>query len=65
MVKVSVHIDGQFKQDLKALLMEFKDVFAWEYSDMKGIYPLLHQHRINLKEDAVPMVQQRYREDES
>ena len=28
---------------------------------MKGIDPLLHQHKINLKKDVVPVVQQRYR----
>ena len=61
MVKVSVHIDGKFKEDLKALLVEFKDVFSWEYFDMKGIDPLLHQHKINLKIDAVLLIQQRYR----
>ena len=48
-VKVSVHIDGKFKDDLKALLLEFKDVFAWEYFDIRGIDPLLHQHKVNLK----------------
>ena len=32
-VKISVHVDGKFKDDLKELLMEFRDVFAWEYSD--------------------------------
>ena len=61
MVKISVHVDGQFKEDLRGLLMEFKDVFAWEYFEMKGIKSALHQHIINLKQDAVPVVQQRYK----
>lgn len=64
MVRISVHVEGSFKDELKKLLMEFKDVFAWDYSDsdMKGIDPVVHQqHRINLKEDAVHVIQQRYR----
>ena len=60
-MKVSVHIDGQFNEHLKALLLEFTDVLAWKYFDIKGIDPLLHQHMINLKMDAMPRVQQRYR----
>ena len=61
MVRVSIHVQGQFREDLKALLMEYKDVFAWDYADMKGIDPNLYQHRINSKQDAVPVIQQRYR----
>lgn len=60
MVKVSVHLDEDFKEDLKALLQEFIDVFAWDYSDLKGMDPEVCKHQINLKEDAVPVIQQRY-----
>ena len=60
-VKVSVHVQGRFKEDLLNLLKEFKDIFAWEYSDMKGIDPSFYSHKINLKEDAKPVIQQRYR----
>ena len=49
MVRISIHVQGQFKEDLKTLLMEYKDVFAWDYADMKGIDPNLYQHKINLK----------------
>ena len=35
-VKISVHVEGQFKQDLTNLLQEFKDIFAWKYTNMKG-----------------------------
>lgn len=30
-IKVSVHLDLEFKEQLKKLLQEFMDVFAWDY----------------------------------
>ena len=60
-VKISVHVEGQFKQELIDLLQEFKDIFAWKYTDMKGVDPQFCMHKINLKKDAVPVVSQRYR----
>ena len=60
-VRISVDLSGQFKSDIHALLREFKDIFAWQYTDMKGVDPRFCQHRINLKKDAVPVVQRRYR----
>ena len=60
-VKISVHVEGEFKAELKELLMQYKDIFAWDYSDMKGIDPTFYQHRINLKNDVVPTKQARYR----
>ena len=56
MVRISTQVQGQFLQDLIQMLQEYKDVFAWDYSQVKGIDASLHQHRINLKEDAVPIV---------
>ena len=56
MVKISVKVEGQFKQDLIGLLQEFKDIFAWHYTDMKGVDPRFCMHRINLKKDLVPIV---------
>lgn len=55
-VKISIHVGGQFKADLSNLLMEFKDIFAWKYTDMKGVDPRFCMHKINLKKDAVPVV---------
>ena len=31
MVRVSVHLDDEFGQELKELLQEIIDVFAWDY----------------------------------
>ncbi len=33
---------------LKKLLLEYKDVFAWAYKDLKGIHVELAQHPIEL-----------------
>lgn len=60
MVKISVKVEGQFKQDLTNLLQEFKDISAWHYTDTKGVDPQFCMHRINLKKD-VPVIFQRYR----
>lgn len=56
-----MHVEGQFKQELTDLLQEFKDIFAWNYTDMKGVDPKFCMHKINLKKDAIPLVSQRYR----
>ena len=54
-------MEDDFKQILKVLLQEFMDIFAWDYSDLKCMDPQVYRHKINLKEDAVPVIQQRYR----
>lgn len=60
-VKISAHLEEQFKEELMKLLKEYQDVFAWSYADMEGIDPKFYQHKINLKEGAIPVKQQRYR----
>ena len=61
MVKVSIHVEGHFKSELSELLQEFTDIFAWKYTNMKGVDPRFYMHRINLKKDALLIVSQRYR----
>jgi hypothetical protein len=60
-VRVSAKLDKGFREKLELLLKSFKDVFAWDYTDLLGIDPKFYQHKINLKTDAVPVRQQRYR----
>ena len=60
-VRVSAELEKQFKEQLVQLLKEYRDVFAWTYTDMEGIDPKFYEHKINLKEGAVPVKQQRYR----
>jgi len=39
-------------QQLMKLLLENKEAFAWDCTDMKGISPELCTHRIYIKEDC-------------
>jgi len=58
MVKLSKQLDLKGNEELKGLLEEYKDIFAWSYKDTKGIYPKFYHHIIDLKEDVVPIKQQ-------
>eukprot|EP00253_Pinus_taeda_P015881 PITA_15881 len=44
-------------QQLMKLLHEYKEAFAWDYTDMKGISPELCTHRIHIKEGCRPVCQ--------
>ena len=44
LVRISTQVKGQFLQDLVKLLQDYKDIFAWDYSQVKGIDASLHQH---------------------
>ena len=39
------------------LLKEFKDVLAWDYSEMLGLKPGLVAHTLNVDPEAKPMAQ--------
>ena len=39
---------GFGSQELVLLLKEFKDVFAWDYSEMPGLDPGLIAHTLNV-----------------
>ena len=43
------------------LLKEFKDIFVWKYTNMKGLDPKFCMHKINLKKDVILVVSQRYK----
>jgi hypothetical protein len=47
-IKVNVWLIEENMNYLKKLLLEYKDVLAWIYKDMKGIFPKLAQHYIEL-----------------
>ena len=57
-VKISTLLELEFRSQLVELLREFREVFAWDYSDMKGLDPQFYQHRIHLKPDAILTWQQ-------
>jgi len=46
---VSAKLDPKYKQELIALLKEYKDCFAWEYYEMLGLDRKLVEHRLPIK----------------
>ncbi len=50
----------QFQVKVKQLLIEFKDVFAWSYKELKGIPRLICKHKIELITNTRPIKQQPY-----
>jgi len=60
-IKVHAQLTKEKTKELKMLLKEFKDVFAWNYKDLKGIPPKLVQHIIELYTSIPPTSQARYK----
>ena len=60
-VNVAKEMPNEEKKAMIELLMNFRDVFAWSYEDMRGLDPQLYQHQIHLSTDAKPVAQRRYR----
>ncbi|XP_028547560.1 uncharacterized protein LOC114578513, partial [Dendrobium catenatum] len=44
-------------EEMKELLCEFRDCFAWTYVEMPGLSPDVAVHRLAIKNDAVPVKQ--------
>jgi len=47
--------------EVKILLVEFKDAFAWSYKELKGILRSICKHKIKLIANACPIKRQPYR----
>ena len=60
-VNVAKEMPNEEKKPMVALLMDFRDVFAWSYEDMRGVDPQLYQHQIHFNTDARTVAQRRYR----
>jgi len=56
-VKIGVGLTEEMRQQLYALLKEFKDIFAWSYEDMPSLDPKIVQHRLPLKPECHPIKQ--------
>ncbi len=54
MVKVNSNLKPKKVLELEELLLEYMDVFAWTYKDLKGIPPELLQHWIEL-DTTIPL----------
>ena len=58
---VGKSVEGAELHAYKTLLTEYQDVFAWTYTDLKGVPPNLCQHKIELMEGTFPVRQHQYR----
>jgi len=54
-IRIGVTLDEHEHAQLKELLKEFVDVFAWSYDDMPGIDPEIAQHEIPTLPDYKPV----------
>ena len=60
-VQISKEMEPEERDQLVGLLKEYHDVFAWKYTQMKGIPTQVGLHKILLEPDATPVQSQRYR----
>jgi len=56
-VKIDTSMKREVKQELCALLKEFRDVFAWSYNDMPGLDTDIVQYKLPLKPECLPVRQ--------
>lgn len=56
-ISISLKLLEEEKIELIMLLKEFRDVFAWDYSDMPGLDPGLVVRTLNVDLGAKPMAQ--------
>jgi hypothetical protein len=60
-IKVSADSSKDELEAYKALFLEFQDVFAWSYTDLKGIPAHIAQHTITLLPSIKPIRQKQRR----
>ena len=56
-ISISASLTEKEKSELVLLLKEFKDVFAWDYSEMPRLDPGLIAHTLNADPHAKPVAQ--------
>ena len=54
---ISANLNPEYKQELKNLLKEYKDCFAWEYYEMPGLDRAIVEHRLPIKPRYPPYQQ--------
>jgi hypothetical protein len=55
---VSKKLDPSLREPVIALLMEYSDCFAWDYTEMPGLDRSIIEHRLPLKKEFWPFQQQ-------
>ena len=56
-ILISASLTEEEKSELILLLKQFKDIFAWDYSEMPGPNPGLVAHTLNVNLEAKPVAQ--------
>jgi hypothetical protein len=46
---ISTNLDSDFREELIKLLKEYKDYFAWDYSETPGLDRSIVEHRLPIK----------------
>jgi hypothetical protein len=54
---ISANLDSGFREGLIKLLREYKDYFAWDYSEMPGLDRSIVEHRLPIKPGFKPYKQ--------
>jgi hypothetical protein len=54
---ISTNLDSDFREELIKLLKEYKDCFAWDYSEMPGLDRSIVEHRLPIKPGHKPYKQ--------
>lgn len=57
LLKLGKVCSNEEKSSFIQLCQDFNDIFAWEYSDLKGFDPQLSQHTIKLEPNPKPVRQ--------
>jgi len=60
-LNINANLTSEQETKLIHLLRKYKEAFAWDYLDMKGIDPQLCTHHIYIKKDARPVRQRQRR----
>lgn len=56
-LNINANLTSEEETKLIHLLTKYKEAFAWDYPDMKGINPQLCTHHIYIKKDVRPVRQ--------
>ncbi|XP_050218777.1 uncharacterized protein LOC126669364 [Mercurialis annua] len=56
-IYINAGLDEGFREQLIALLIEFRDCFAWSYEEMPGLDPAIAEHKLPLKSGFRPFRQ--------
>jgi hypothetical protein len=54
---ISTNLDSNFREELIKLLKEYKDCFAWDYSEMPGLDRSIIEHRLPIEPGFKPYKQ--------